>query len=192
MSGMLTPYASTQDVNIVSPLDANKNVKVHEQGTADVTVMNSPLALGGTGSVGNLPFDASGAVRVTVPAVQSGTMFMVAQSVDPPANGVVFLPDPLIDTSACRTLTTFVSIAVLGASLVAPQLDLSPDAVTPGFIAGGATLNPPGTASVNAQFYYLVEGTSTHAIAPFARLSALFNQINMPVHVNNVWLCCGP
>ena len=154
--------------------------------------MNSPLALGGTGSVGNLPLDASGAVGVTVPAVQRGTVFMVAQSVDLPANGVVFQSDPLIDTSACRSLTTFVSVAGQRASLVAPQLDLSPDAVTPGFIAGGGPLNPPGTASVNAQFYYLVEGTSTPAIAPCARLSALFNQINMPVHVNNVWLCCGP
>ena len=150
MSGVLTACASTQDVNIVSPLDANKNVKVQEQGTANVTVMNSPPAVGGTVSVGNLPLDASGAVGVTVPAVQSGTVFMVAQSVDLPANGVVFQPDPLIDTSACRSLTTFVSVAGQRASLVAPQLDLSPDAVTP------------------------------------------FNQINMPVHVNNVWLCCGP
>lgn len=192
VSGMLAGCASTQDVNIVGPLDAGKSVKVHEQGTANVAVTNSPLAVSGTVSVGNLPLDASGAVRVTVPAVQRGTVSLVAQNVDLPANGVVFQPDPFIDTSACRSLTTFVSVAGQRASSVAPQIDLSPDGVTPGFTAGGGTLNPPGTASINAQFYYLVQGTSAPAVAPFARLSALFNQINMPVHVNKVWLYCGP
>lgn len=192
MSGMVTACASTQDVAIVRPLDANKNVAVHEQGTANVTVTNLPLAVTGTVSVGNLPLDGTGAVRVTVPAAQRGTVFLVAQSVDLPPNGVVSQADSYIDTTACRSLSTFVSVAGQRASSVAPQLDLSPDGVTPGFTAGGGTLNPSGTASINAQFYYLVEGTSTPVVGPFTRLSALFNQVNMPIHVNKVWLYCGP
>jgi hypothetical protein len=144
VSGMLTGCASTQDVNIVGPLDAGTSVKVHEQGTANVAVTNSPLAVSGTVSVGNLPLDASGAVRVTVPAVQRGTVSLVAQNVDLPANGVVSQAGPFIDTSACRSLTTFVSVAGQRASSVAPQIDLSPDGTTPGFTAGGGTLNRPG------------------------------------------------
>ena len=192
VSGMLSACASTQDVNVVNPLDTNKNVKVHEQGTANVAVTNTPLPVTGTVSVGNLPLDATGAVRVTAPAAQKGTVFLVAQNVDLPANGVVPQPDPYIDTTACRSFTTFVSVAGQRASSVAPQIDLSPDGVTPGFTAGGGTLNPSATASTNAQFYYLVEGTSTPVVGPFARLSALFNQVNMPIHVNKVWLYCGP
>ena len=44
VSGIVSGCASTQDVNVVGPLDANKNVKVHEQGTANVAVTNLPLA----------------------------------------------------------------------------------------------------------------------------------------------------
>jgi len=192
LSGLATACASTQDVAIVKPLDANRNVAVHEQGIANVAVTNVPLPVTGTVSVGNLPLDATGAVRVTVPAVQRGTVFLVAQNVDVPANGVVPRADPYIDTTACRSFSAFVAVAGQRASSVLPQLDLSPDGLTPGFTAGGGTLNPSGTASINAQFYYLVEGTSTPVVAPFARLSAIFNQVNMPIHVDKVWLSCGP
>src|SRR4029077_12868227 len=95
-------------------------------------------------------------------------------------------------TRAGGGFSTLVAVAGKRASSVLPQLDLSPDGLTPGFTAGGGTLNPSGTASINAQFYYLVEGTSTPVVAPFARLSAIFNQVNMPIHVDKVWLYCGP
>ena len=202
LSAAVTACASTQDVAVVKPLDANHNLAVHEQGIANVAVTNVPLpvtgtvAVGnlplpvtGTVTVGNLPLDATGAVRVTA---QRGTVVLVAQNVDIAANGVTPQADPYIDTTACRSFSTFVSVAGQRASSVRPQLDLSPDGVTPGFTAGGGTLNPSGTASINAQFYYLVEGTSTPIVSPFARLSAIFNQVNMPIHVDKVWLYCGP
>ena len=191
-AGMLAGCASTQDVNVVNPLDPSKSVKVREQGTVSVAVTNTPVPVAGTTTIGNLPLDATGAVRVTPPPVTRGTVFTVAQNVDVPANQVVFQQGPYVDTSTCRSLSMFLSVDGQRASSIAPQLDLSPDGVTRGFTAGGGTLNPPQTASTNAQFYYFVEGTSINVVAPFARLSALFNQINQPVHVNRVWLYCGP
>jgi hypothetical protein len=47
--------AQSMVVTIIGPLDANGNVAVHEQGTANVNVANSTLPVAGTVNVGNLP-----------------------------------------------------------------------------------------------------------------------------------------
>jgi hypothetical protein len=193
-------------------VDQSGSIRVHEQGTAnvnvtnsslpvtvqnapavqDVRVTNSPLGVSGTVDVGNLPLDETGAVRVTVAAAQKGTVFLVAQNFDVPGSGVVFQPMPFIDTSACRSFTAFLSVAGERASSITPQLNLSPDGVEEGGTAGGGILNPPQTAGTAAQFYYLVEGTSTPVVAPFARLNGFFNNTSMSIHVNKAWLYCGP
>jgi hypothetical protein len=191
-------------------VDGSGAIRVHEQGTAnvnvtnsslpvavqnlpgiqDVRVTNSPLGVNGTVNVGNLPLDASGAVRVTAP-LAAGQAFLMGENLTIAASGLVTLSIPFADTSACHSLTALVAMNAERASTVVPDLEISPDGAVPFFGAAGK-LNPPTTAAQNGMFHYLVDGTSVPIAGPFARIRRLINQVNRPVTVNEIWLSCAP
>jgi hypothetical protein len=93
--------AQSLSATIVGPLDANGNVKTHEQGTADVNVTNTDLAVHGAVSVstpspissGAREASADGGVSFKLSGIGTQTASVISVDMTPGATGFELYTD---------------------------------------------------------------------------------------------------
>lgn len=85
-------------------LDANGFIRVHEQGTSNVNVSNSSLPVSGTVSVGNLPVDGQGNLRVTSQTPNNKSYVLY----EGPIGANELVTTPAVDVQGCSDFTLFI------------------------------------------------------------------------------------
>jgi len=160
-------------------LDANGLIRIHEQGTASVNVTNSSLPVSGTVSVGNLPFDDAGALRIaSQPRSRTQVLY------DGPIGPRQTIATQYADVEGCFDLTVFVlnaGVKLNGYQPVAESgLHLSGDGVNDYGAVSGLTSSMSRTEnigdSVNTARRFSTENLLgspyfNAAFAPFASAS---------------------
>ncbi|HEU4760323.1 MAG TPA: hypothetical protein VFT91_10130 [Dehalococcoidia bacterium] len=177
-------------------LDANGLIRVHEQGTANVTVTNASLPVSGTVDVGNLPLDANGNLK-TAPQSGSGKFYLLLDDVTINPGQVVWSSFANVD--GCRAFNVFVGDTgqIGGIPDITASLVLSPDGSEPYVTVPVTTTSSGGGAALghtNALFQFLpLQFTQDPRLEPFAPFAAvtLFSASSTQ-HVVDVSLYCLP
>ena len=164
-------------------LDGNTNVKVHEQGTADVRVTNTvpvsgAVSVSGSVNVGNLPTSDGKLEVISAPAGQRA--IMVASNTTVPANTAWHTG--FRDTSDCQALAAFVRTSF---SLDDSDVSLWMTAST---IA--TSLATTGGIRVQEAWYFRAGSSSLPVFTPKAEV-VIVNGHDSPGTITEAWLICS-
>lgn len=174
------PPPSPQPVAVTSPLDAQGNVKVHEQGTANVSVTNANLPVSGTVNVGNLPATQDVNV-VSMPASSSPSGRLIELGTQSVEGGGLF-QTRFADVSDCRRVT------LMARSSSGYPIGISIDRMSPDGVVAVAA-NPAGGQPAGTAGTYSIH--DLEIVMPFVRLSVSNGNSAVATEIT-AWIWCQP